>query len=327
LYAVNSGSDTIAGFNVGTDGSLIPIKGSPFHSFGKNPVSLGLAGTGNVLVVVNKDYDLGRTGFNVLKRQPNYVSFKINSKGQLVRIPRSTIIAHNGGRIGLGFPNPSQALIAPGGHLVFDANYFGYQIRSLDVLASGRLVPSESEFTPVSALQSFPPLAPRALPAPLGMAVHPEEPVFYASFVFDSDLGVYYYDDDGDFVFLRSVAGGQGPCSLRVNNAGTRLYVANSLANSVSTLDLTDPYNPVSLQTFVLTSPPDITNGASPSTIDLDPSGQFIYAMTIKALSTQSTNANALHVLKVAADGTVDSEPDRVQINILPSVPQGIVSH
>jgi 6-phosphogluconolactonase (cycloisomerase 2 family) len=327
LYAVNSGSDTIAGFNVHTDGSLTPIKGSPFRSFGKNPVSLGLAGADNVLVVVNKDYDLGRTEFDVQKRKPNYVSFKINNKGQLVRIPKSTIITQKGGRIGLGFSNPTQALVAPGGHVVFDADYFGYQIHSLNVVANGRLVEAESQLTPVSELQSFPPLAGvRALPVPLGLAVHPEQPILYAGFVFDGRAGIYYYDDDGDFVFLRSVAVGAGPCNLRVNAAGTRLYASNSLGNSISTLDITDPYNPVKMQEFTLQSPPDIANGASPNAIDLDPSGNFLYAITIKALAPQSNNANALHVLKLAADGTVDSQTARFQFNTVPSVPQGIVS-
>lgn len=327
LYAVNSGSDTIAGFNVQTDGSLKPIKGSPFLSFGKNPVSLGIAGTGNVLVVVNKDYDLSRAGFDAQKRKPNYVSFKINNKGQLIRIPKSTIIAQKGGRIGLGFPNPTQALIAPGGHLVFDADYFGYQIHSLDVLTNGRLVEAETQTTPVSELQSFPPLAGlRALPVPQGLAAHPEQPILYVGFVFDGRVGVYYYDDDGDFVFLRSVAVGPGPCNLRVNTAGTRLYTSNSLGNSITTMDLTDPYNPVKLQEFTLTSPPDLSNGASPNAIDLEPSGSFLYAITIKALATQSNNANALHVLKLAADGTVDSETDRFQFDTVPSVPQGIIS-
>ena len=40
LFAVNSGSDTIAVFNINTDGSLVPVKGSPFPSGGRQPVSL-----------------------------------------------------------------------------------------------------------------------------------------------------------------------------------------------------------------------------------------------------------------------------------------------
>ena len=53
LFAVNPGSNTIAVFNINGDGSLTPVKGSPFPSGGVNPVSLGL--TGNQLYVVNKN--------------------------------------------------------------------------------------------------------------------------------------------------------------------------------------------------------------------------------------------------------------------------------
>src|SRR4030095_17001351 len=51
LFAVNSGSDTIAVFRIHPDGSLTPAHGSPFPSGGVQPVSLGLSG--NQLYVVN----------------------------------------------------------------------------------------------------------------------------------------------------------------------------------------------------------------------------------------------------------------------------------
>jgi len=55
LFAVNSGSNTIAVFNIHPDGSLNPVSGSPFPSGGSDPVSVGLKG--NTLVVVNKDQE------------------------------------------------------------------------------------------------------------------------------------------------------------------------------------------------------------------------------------------------------------------------------
>lgn len=59
LFAVNSGSDTIAVFRIKQDGSLEPVKGSPFVSSGNDPVSLDLVG--DTLFVVNKSDDPGRT--------------------------------------------------------------------------------------------------------------------------------------------------------------------------------------------------------------------------------------------------------------------------
>ena len=52
LFAVNSGSNTVAVFRIAPDGALSAIPGSPFDSGGETPVSVGVAG--KYLVVVNK---------------------------------------------------------------------------------------------------------------------------------------------------------------------------------------------------------------------------------------------------------------------------------
>ena len=44
LFAVNSGSNSIAVFLINSDGSLTAVDGSPFPSGGSDPVSLGLNG-------------------------------------------------------------------------------------------------------------------------------------------------------------------------------------------------------------------------------------------------------------------------------------------
>ena len=117
LFAVNSGSDTVAVFDIRPDESLVAVEGSPFPSGGVNPVSLGLAG--NILVVVNKDYDLGRPGFNPAARKPNYTTFRVDPQGRLIPVPGSTVIANptgvvNGG-VGPGNPTPTQTLVSTGG--------------------------------------------------------------------------------------------------------------------------------------------------------------------------------------------------------------------
>ena len=71
LFAVNSGSNTIAVFRILSDGGLQAVKGSPFSSGGINPVGVGVRGA--FLVVVNKDEDpaqpstTDRPGYNVLR--------------------------------------------------------------------------------------------------------------------------------------------------------------------------------------------------------------------------------------------------------------------
>ena len=77
LFAVNSGSDTIAVFKIQSNGALYPIPGSAFPSGGNDPVSLSLVG--DTLFVVNKSGDLGRPT-SIL---PNYTALRVHSDGSL----------------------------------------------------------------------------------------------------------------------------------------------------------------------------------------------------------------------------------------------------
>jgi 6-phosphogluconolactonase (cycloisomerase 2 family) len=81
LFAVNSGSDTIAVFHIQSDGSLKPVDGSPFPSGGTDPVSLALRS--NILFVVNKNGDFPRLSTS----NPNYTTLRVERDGFLV--PRS----------------------------------------------------------------------------------------------------------------------------------------------------------------------------------------------------------------------------------------------
>ncbi|MEP7084194.1 MAG: hypothetical protein ABI854_05605, partial [Betaproteobacteria bacterium] len=77
LFAVNSGSNTIAVFNIRADGSLVHVAGSPFPSGGINPVSVGLAR--DTLVVVNKAMDPQQPA----NQLPNYTTFRVFPDGRL----------------------------------------------------------------------------------------------------------------------------------------------------------------------------------------------------------------------------------------------------
>jgi hypothetical protein len=125
LFAVNSGSDTIAVFNINSDGSLTAIPGSPFPSGGTNPVSLGLAG--GLLFVVNKNGDFARLS----SLQPNYTDFRIASDGSLSPVSDSTIdVAFTS--------SPAQALVARD-HLLFGADFAGGLLESFTFDDDGHL--------------------------------------------------------------------------------------------------------------------------------------------------------------------------------------------
>jgi 6-phosphogluconolactonase (cycloisomerase 2 family) len=330
LFAVNSGSDTIAVFNINTDGSLVPVKGSPFPSGGRQPVSLGLAAGGSILTVVNKDYDTARPGFDIGQRAPNYTALRVNPDGKLISVPFSTVIAGQGGTVlGPGNPEPSQALIGLGGRLVFDADTFGTAIHSLRVDANGRLEAVTTLGTPPAA-----PLVPLPLPNPtgrafvLGLAAHPSAQVFYAGFIAEGQVGVYRYNQAGDFHFVKSVFAGLGICWIRTNAAGNRIYTSNTLVNTISVLDSSDPLNPFKLQEFSLAGPvgPPMLPGQGTTQIALDGRGEYLYVVTQQAFDFMTPEANALHALRLGADGKIDAQTDRVTIPVSPSLPQGVIA-
>jgi hypothetical protein len=329
LFAVNSGSDTIAVFDVRSDGGLVPVKGSPFPSGGTQPVSLGLSPSQDTLVVVNKDYDLKRPGFNVKKRSPNYTAFRVKPDGKLDS--PSKIEAGKGGGFGPGNTTPTQAMVSPKGGLVFDADTSGSAIHSFTIRPNGNLERVATHGTPSFEFIPFPLIAnPAGRPFVLGLVAHPREPVFYAGFVFEGKAGVYTYNRTGEFQFVRSATAGLGICWLAVNGAGDRAYTSNTLLNSVSVLDTTDPLNPVKLQDFPLPGAPlppaPGLAGAGSEQLALDVRDEYLFVVTQKSLDIMSPNANALHVLRIAPDGTIAEQTDRVVISVAPSLPQGVVA-
>src|ERR1700741_4366401 len=149
LFAVNSGSNSIAVFLINSDGSLTAVDGSPFPSGGSDPVSLGL--NGNILTVVNKDQDPAQNDNLVL---PNYTTFSVSRNGALTPIPESTVSVAYGS-------SPSQALIASRGSVVFGADFLGGLLQSFRLDEDGRLRQNLPQALPDSLFtrQTAPPWA------------------------------------------------------------------------------------------------------------------------------------------------------------------------
>jgi 6-phosphogluconolactonase (cycloisomerase 2 family) len=298
LIYPNSGSDTIAVFRVNGNGALGHVKGSPFPSQGVNPVSVGLA-KDKILVVANKDYDLGRPGFNPDTRQPSYATFKVAANGRLT--PIDTIPAGPAGGVGPGHSTPTQVLVTPNGKVVFDATFFGLKVRSFE-LNKGHLSTGDEQGIPSPGGTNG-----LKLPVPLGLQVHPRLPILYVGFVLDNAFGVYTYDPDGTLHFQRAIlkTGDDtgGPCWFLVNSAGTRMYVSNNFENTIAVYDLADPLNPRRIQLVPLPQGP---SNAAPFQIALDAKDNFLHVVTQRAVAAQDPHtANALVVLRVAGDGTL----------------------
>ena len=286
LFAVNSGSNTIAVFRITSTG-LQPVEGSPFASGGSDPVSVGLKG--DILAVVNNDQDPAQNANLVL---PNYTSFRVLPNGELIAVENSTVsVAYNS--------SPSQALTASRGEFVFGADFFGGLLQSLRIDDDGRLHQNLPQALPNSVFADK-----TGGHQPLGMRTHPSLPILYVDITPISEVAVYRYDERGVLSFVRTVAdSGAAPCWAIVNHSGTRLYATNTGDNSVSVYDLTDPLDPVEIQHFVM----DATTGAAFSTV-IDQSDEFIYVSSELSSSNATPAANAFHTLKVAPDGTL-TEP------------------
>jgi hypothetical protein len=287
LFAVNSGSNSIAVFNIQPDGSLQAVNGSPFSSGGSDPVSLGLKD--DILTVVNKDQDPAQNANLV---QPNYTTFRVLPSGELIPISRSTVSVAYG-------TSPSQALVASKGDFVFGADFLGGLLQSFRLDQHRRLQQNLPQVLPDSLF-----IGQTAGHQPLGMRTHPNLPILYVDITGLSEVAVYRYDRNGVPSFVRAVSdSGQAPCWAVVNHAGTRLYATNTGDNSVEVYDLTDPVNPIDIQHFVMAS----TTGAAFSTV-IDSSDTWIYVSGEQSSASATTAANAFHTLQVNSDGTL-TEP------------------
>ncbi len=292
LFAVNSGSNSIAVFRITAGGGLEAVAGSPFPSGGSDPVSVGLMG--DTLVVVNKAQDPAQSK-NAAQPLPNYTTFKVWPNGSLTPVENSTVSVAYG-------TSPSQALIAAQGPFVFGADFLGGLLQSFQVVGDGQLKQNLPQGLPNSIF------ADEAGPhLPLGLRTHPELPILYVDIVPTSQVAVYSYDEKGNLSFVRAVKeqlGGVAPCWAVVNHAGTRLYVTNTGDASIEVYDLTDPLNPAEIQHFMM----DSTSGGAAFSTVIDSSGQWLYVSSEQGSSTATTSSNAFHSLKVMTDGTL-TEP------------------
>jgi hypothetical protein len=303
LFAVNSGSDTIAVFHIGENGQLTPVEGSPFPSGGNDPVSLGLRG--NTLFVVNKSGDFGRSSAIL----PNYTTFRVAADGQLTPTSDSTNDSNH------RFPStvsvavgssPSQALAVPYTNLLFGTDFLGGLIQRFQSDGNGGLHQLSPLALPASEFSDT--TTPRL---PLGLINHPRNPLLYVGFVTINKLGVYRYGNDGSLTFLRAVPNsGSAICWLRTNHAGTRLYSTDTTTNSVSVYDLSDPENPQQIQNLVLSGPGNVLQ------FSLSDDGRYLYALSSRgSTSIPEGQGNLLHILSINDDGTVVENASPVVFN------------
>jgi DNA-binding beta-propeller fold protein YncE len=292
LFAVNQGSDTVAAFHIAADGSLTPVRGSPFPSGGTAPASLGLSG--DILVVANKAHDGVRDLTDV---QANYATLRIARDGSLHPTgftfelpPRSS---------------PTQVYVAPGGKLVFATEETGL-LRAFSLSASGAL--TQAPGSPWSLPNSLFAHGRRPRPVwPAGLSADAAHHVLYTGIPNYGSIVAYDYDSAGTLTFDSEVSDHDTflPCWSVVSADGRRLYFDNAGTDNVSVWDIaTDPRHPQLLQTVPL------RGGGNPWNLHLDPDGRFLYTITPRDVKQiPAGEGQLLHSLAIGADGTLTELP------------------
>jgi 6-phosphogluconolactonase (cycloisomerase 2 family)/quercetin dioxygenase-like cupin family protein len=322
LFAVNSGSGTIAVFDIARNGSLSPVKGSPFPSGGVYPVSLALVD--DILFVANKNIDPQNIPNDAKYTLPNYTSFRVNPQGRL--IPRASFNVPRGNA-------PEAIVVSPDQKFLFGIEQFGQVVRSFVIERNGRFTQA-----PNSPLPGFSAIANTKPIGPIGIEVHPKQPYLYIGYPLSSKIGIYRYNQySGEVTFLKTIPNaGAAVCWFLTNKAGTRLYTAESFSNTISVYDLTDPSTPVPIQQVLLKgkgSLPPAPIGirfVGPTNIALDSNESYLYSVSQRQVPTPPpSEGDALHVLKVdRQNGTlteVASSPRLIPI-VNESRPQGLVA-
>jgi DNA-binding beta-propeller fold protein YncE len=300
LFAVNSGSDTIAMLRIHSDGSLEPVPGSPFPSGGRHPVSVALQG-GN-LYVANKNQDPDRPNNEL----PNYVGFRVVGE-RLELIPNSTITD--------GFTSsPASVLSSPVDERQLFAVTFGIDVfgrnpapdshlHSFRIGADGRLTeaPNSPQFLFGTGIN--PPIF-------LGLLAHPSQRILYVGFVAAGFVGVYTYDSNGVLKLFTAVPNtGKLVCWLAMNPTETFFYTSDNGNDSVSVYDIrADPKVPAEVQRVALREF-DATP-SSPFELSVEPGGRFLYVVGQRhTTDPKLTGGNGIHVLQIGADGLLSEAP------------------
>jgi DNA-binding beta-propeller fold protein YncE len=313
LFAVNSGSNTIAVFNIQQDGGLVPVSGSPFPSGGSDPVSVGL--NDDTLLVVNKDQDPAQAGTATGAILPNYTTFKVLPGGQLLPVPNSTVSVAYGS-------SPSQALTGNLFSVAFGADFLGGLVQSFSISFFGQLQQNLPQALPNSVFTGL-----TGGHLPLGMRTHPTLPILYVDITPVNKIAVYTYDFNGRLNFVRAVAdAGAGPCWAVVSHDGSHLYVTNTGDNSIEVYSLAGPLNPAAIQHFVMAP----TSGGAVFSTVVDHSDNWLYVSSEQSSATATVAANAFHTLKIADDGTLTEPfaPTALPVTSTPPVRvQGIAVH
>lgn len=310
LLAVNSGTNTIAVFNIHSDGSLSPVAGSPFSSGGILPVSM--AHWQQYIYVANKN----SFPLQSPNQTPNYIALRLEGDGSLSSVPGARVDLPTSG-------SPCQVLVSRNYPFLFGAefqNHISHYVMnsngSLGDLQGNPYVPAADVY---------------------GLCQHPFYNFLYAGFPQEGVTAVYeIIPATGALTYKTSVNTGSGASTMRSNKGGDRLYVLNSYQNAVAVLNTSNAASPTVLAKLTLKKPGSSWYGHAvpyPSSecysLGLSSNEKFLYVVSqntnFYSSDTATVNNNWFHVLAVQPDGTLTEPGEPIQLPVGNTViPHGV---
>ncbi len=324
LLAVNSGTNTIAVFDIADDGSLSHVSGSPFPSGGETPVSIDVRG--NRVFVVNKS----QNPLSPTTTAPNYTVFSIDGSGQLTPVANSTVETTPGS-------SPSNGLVSRDGDYLFGTDFLGAVLPTPVGTLRSFVIEDNGMLTPVAGTPYMLPLGPMPPDnGALGLWQHPSAYILYVGMPMQAKVGVFNINQStGALDLATTVNAGKAACWIRTNSSGDRMYVLNSGDNTVQVYNTSNAAAPTSMQVLQLKqSGPDYTG---PGGLPFKTSEAFSHHISTDGnrmfVVSQHTNPdfsignfNYLHVLEIAEDGMLSEPGEPIQLPVANTLrPKGTV--
>jgi 6-phosphogluconolactonase (cycloisomerase 2 family) len=163
------------------------------------------------------------------------------------------------------------------------------------------------------------------LPFILGLQAHPTKQILYTGYVVSGFVATYSYDDDGNMTFVGATATASpisGICWFAISPDAKFMYTADAITNQVDVFSIADPLNPVDIEAVTLLggkTPPHLSVfpttpnlfDTNPFQLRTSPDGQFLFVVNHEVADPigGSVTGNALHVLKIAPNGTLTEVP------------------
>ena len=284
MWVLGQQYNQIVGFKIDDyTGNLTTINGSPFVTAGNTPDTLAI--NDRTLTIVNNAQDPLQAGSTVAI---SYTSGHLGAGGAYVEQSADTVARPQ-------TAVPSQSLVVPNSHDVLTNEIGTDSITSYQRGAHGGFALIERVTPPQERGET-------KQPASIGLAINPVAPYVYEGLPNVGRVAVWRIASNGRLSFVRSVpSSGIAPCWIRFSKNGQRMYVVNTVTDSISTYAATDPAKPVEIQHLKLNNA-----GGFSSEFSLSPDERFLYSLEEEGTPAQAGKSNKLHALSVsAADGTL----------------------